>query len=250
MKRLVVWAALAVSLTACGETEESDTAVIDTPVAPYQVMLEKDYVALTGCDFSPHLYEAALDYLVFDEGEDKESFAYVQRETIFLFNELRKEGGSIDRADAACLPQSLRRIGEELGLLVSINNTEFDNSGADGYGPGANPMRFDPDAENFPVEEGLTYSIQSRSEYMISTECLVSPSSYEKFRDAFDAFFFRNGEAELAPIHMAAFLSDVRDSRPMPDDSLNPQCLTPGILKLGKEMGVLSENGKLINQDN
>ncbi len=253
MKHVVVMGCvLALSLFACDEADRPTSVkqAEDTQTLPYMVLTQKDYTALTGCDVSYRyeLIQGVLDYLVFFEGKDRENLAYVQREAIPLFNDLIKNGS--DRmADAACLPDSLRRMGEEIGLLVSIHKAELDNSSTDGFDLGANPVRFDPDAGGFPDEQNIAYAVQSRREYMNSTGCLISPSSYGAFQAAFRGFFFDSDHPEKARIEMAAFLNDVRDSRPLPDGSINPQCLTPGLLKLGQDMGVLSESGKFVSAD-
>lgn len=209
--------------------------------APYQILLETDYAELTGCDVY-HSYEdslvIALDFLVFDEGSDKDALGYVQRETVHLFEHLVKSGET-DLVDAACLPMSLRRLGEELGLLSELSSTVPDF---------AYPLsfRYDGGSTGFPDEAGKTYSVQSRANYIETTECLVSASTYEKLQKAFIEFFYYSGHPGDSKKYMLAFLTDVRDSRPTAEGELNPMCMTPGITKLAQDIGVLTEGGKII----
>lgn len=208
---------------------------------PYQVLTAADYAALTGCDVY-HSYEnavmIALDFLVFDEGSDKEELTYVQRETVHFFEHLLR-GGENDLVNAACLPMSLRRLGEDLGLLSELSSPVP----AHAY---QMTFQYDGRSTEFPDELGKTFSVQSRKNYIETTECLVSPSTYEKLHQAFKAFFYYRGRADDAPKHMLAFLADVRDSRPTAEGGLNPMCMTPGITKLAQDIGVLTAAGKAI----
>ena len=126
----VLTAGLALSLIACDEVDPkySVEQVVDTQAAyAYRVLRRQDYIALTGCDVSTSYdssVQIALDFLVFDEEQDKESIGYVRRETTRLFEDLLQDGG-VNLTEATCLTGSLRRIGEEIGLLVSL--TEIRN---------------------------------------------------------------------------------------------------------------------------
>lgn len=235
--RFIILSMLMFGLISCEREDASVVGDTQDDAAPvsrvYRAMRNADYRELTGCerfsyDASIH---AALSFLVFDESSDANRAAYARRHTRPHFQSFQTEGRTLD---TACLPSWLRDIGQDMDILEPAGLPE---------GEANSEFTFDADATNFP-DDGITWEVMSRAQYMDATECLLSPASYEKFHGAIHDFLYTNWP-DRAPSSLASFLADVRSSRPLDDGSLDPACLTPGLLALGLEMGVLDEAGKI-----
>ena len=221
-------------LNACGseeplkrfESQEGTAAAFET----LGVLSEADYANLTGCPTGnyAHALEQALKYLVFASDEHEvEEWEYRRRHIRPFLKSISDDGGIVR---SRCLPHSVRLIGGSMGLLTAQQIKDSPQG----------KFIYDARAADFPDEIGLTLEVMSRKAYMEATECLLSPSSWEKYEAAVVTYI--DGRVlgiDRIEASVQALFDELNASQPPSSGPVADHCLTPGLQHLAQAAGLL-----------
>jgi len=219
-------------------------------IVPYQIMHPSDFTAMAGCEQIngyEHAIKSALNFLVFSELHDgsedafrfNQDLKYTQRHSRELFHAIAQS--------TTCKPANLIRMGIELHILNSDGTI---NRKTEASKEGAKKVELSNlDDYYIDTKNGMpVFEVLSRSDYMKSTECLVSPKSYHQYHLAL-FYNLNRADQEKASKHMRNFLNDIGAGRHNDDGSeVADQCMHNSVKILAKDLGLLSENGKFILQ--
>jgi len=209
----------------------------------YHFLRLADYEAITGCDGSDYLLpiQSAIHFLAFagSNGDKRNNgLQYARRHTKPLFRSLLNRYPGHDGAVASrCIPPSLRQIGFALRLL--------DADG--GYGKTRLPKQgfaYDPALLNVGKIDPRAFPVVSRAAYIARTGCTVTPSSYNKYRIAFEWVVLRLFYEDRARDRMIEFLANLSVSRPTSEGFVDQQCMIPAISRVASQLGLLDEKGR------
>jgi hypothetical protein len=192
----------------------------------YLVTRYSDYLEIGKCKISASIYEhamrAAIRHLIFSKDHiSNELYAdaeYAQRHSRDFFTPLlRGEFGQ------GCLTPSLRNITQALRF------------------PEDRSVLRAADAQDISV----AFPVMSRKAYTEATACLVSPSTWQHFQNAFEALVLGYGDFEYGQKAMLQFLQELGEGRHTDNGSyLDSRCLIPEIKKLAHAARVLDEDGR------
>ena len=207
---------------------------------PYQILRHADFKAITGCEIFGYResMQAALNFLVFSEyhdgSEEKFRFSrdllYTHRHSRQLFHDIAK--------NKKCQLANLIRMGKELQILDLEGNI---NHQVQELKENSSSIHL-PDTEKYYINlknDRPIFEVLSRRDYMDTTGCLVSPSSYHKYHlavlyGALDTF-----EPEKAKEHLESFISDVAAGMHNDKGDIADKCLTNSIKILAEDLGLL-----------
>lgn len=188
----------------------------------------------SGCRVNPDSYayamQRALNFLVFSENFDSQTVLfqpgdngihYVRRHTRDFFEIVMDPNKG-----KGCMTPTLRRIAEELGFPEQRDS----------------PDRIKK-LRTIDADEPHGFEVLSRSEFIGKTQCLVSPTTYQKFQSAF-YYAVLVPHPEEARSAMRDFLRQVGEGRRNSKGNLDKVCITAGIRALGNRLKVFNKNGE------
>ena len=207
---------------------------------PYQVMRYSDYKAFTDCDIFGYRrsLKAALNFLVFSEYHDgnEEDFRF-NRDLLYTHRHSRQLFHDISKLKK-CQQPSLMRMAKELEILDLKGNINQRTEVLKESSPRVELS----DVEQYYVSldtDKPVFEVLSRYDYIQTTGCLVSPSSYHKyhlavFYGALDSF-----DLPKAKKNMEEFISDVAAGAHDKEGKIAEKCLTKSIQILAEDLGAL-----------
>ena len=211
----------------------------------FYVLNAEDYGRLTGCDGFGHSMSgltSAIQFLVFSDSptinDNNRSIQYARRHTRPFLGQLLASNKAADGSlDARCLPPSLRQIALALKMLNESGRYTH-------HGEIRIDEKYSAEASKNGTPSADAYPIMKRISYIKSTGCKVSPSSFDKFRLAFEELVLWQQDRGSAKPHIIAFLEDLFDSRPTPDGYVDQSCMVDMISRIAADLGVLDDKGR------
>jgi hypothetical protein len=226
-KRLISLAALTLFLSGCKqELVQESPPETATETGPYSVAHFADYVTATECDVKEQHYnralQTALDHLVFADILDEgfaDNASYTRRHSRDFFEPL-----IVGEFGDGCLTPALRRITLELGFPE--DDSELGPANAAG--------------------SEFSFALMSREEYMAETECLASPSTWNKYRLGFYTYVLGFDELRSEPPSLHQFLQELGEGRRTEDGHLDSACMTPTLRRIAESAGELDAEGRFV----